>query len=187
MSALPRSHRSTTRSSGSAPGSETSVSSGDIRLRSPTAQLPSNNERWMPGLLELAEYPANHPQSVATSSARQIPRIRAPLSEPIRSTSIASETDSTESRFTALRQLIASSSGSRTTSLGSPRESSDRCRARCDQRAAQSRDRGIARQHDERSTTDLRRLTPPQLTALGHLTHVAAAALRNDARSPHSS
>ena len=63
----------------------------------------------------------DHPQSFATSSASQTSRIRAPLSEPIRSTSTATDTDSTESRFTTLRWLIGSLSGSRTTSLGRPR------------------------------------------------------------------
>lgn len=60
-------------------------------------------------------------QSVATSSAWQISRILTPLSEPIRSTSTETDTDSTESRFTALRRPIGSSPGSSTTSLGSPR------------------------------------------------------------------
>ncbi len=60
-------------------------------------------------------------QSVATSSAWQISRILTPLSEPIRSTSTATDTDSTESRFTALRRPIGSSPGSSTTSLGRPR------------------------------------------------------------------
>jgi len=60
-------------------------------------------------------------QSTATSSAWQTSRILAPLSEPIRSTSSAVDTDSTESRLTAQRRPIGSSPGSRTTSLGKPR------------------------------------------------------------------
>jgi len=59
-------------------------------------------------------------QSTATSSAWQISRIRMPLSAPIRSTSTAVDTDSTESRLTAQRRPIGSSPGSRTTSLGRP-------------------------------------------------------------------
>jgi len=59
-------------------------------------------------------------QSTATSSARQISRIRIPLSAPIRSTSTAVATDSIESRLTAQRRPIGSSPGLSTTSLGRP-------------------------------------------------------------------
>lgn len=59
-------------------------------------------------------------QSTATSSAAQIWRMRSSLSLPIRSTSTASETLSTESRLTALGRPIGSSSGSSSTSLGRP-------------------------------------------------------------------
>ena len=62
-----------------------------------------------------------HRQSVATSSAAQISRIRDSLSRPMRSTSNATATDSTESRLTALRRGTGSSSGSKATSLASPR------------------------------------------------------------------
>ena len=48
-------------------------------------------------------------------------RIRSSLSLPIRSTSTATDTLSTESRFTAQSRGIGSSAGSRTTSLGIPR------------------------------------------------------------------
>ena len=60
-------------------------------------------------------------ESTATSSATQTSRIRSSLSRPSRSTSIAIDTLSTESRLIALRRLIGSSAGSRTTSLGRPR------------------------------------------------------------------
>jgi hypothetical protein len=62
-----------------------------------------------------------HSQAVATASAAQISLIRAPLSTPIRSISTATDTDSTESRLTALLRPIGSSPGSSTTSLGKPR------------------------------------------------------------------
>lgn len=51
----------------------------------------------------------------------QISRIRASASRPRRSTSTATETLSTESRLTADRRGTGSASGSRTTSLASPR------------------------------------------------------------------
>ncbi len=63
---------------------------------------------------------SSYRQSTATSSAWQISRIRIPLSAPIRSTSTAVDTDSIESRLTAQRRPIGSSSGSSTTSLGRP-------------------------------------------------------------------
>ncbi len=62
-----------------------------------------------------------HRQSVATSSAAQTSRMRDSLSRPMRSTSNATATDSTESRLTALRRGMGSSSGSKATSLASPR------------------------------------------------------------------
>ncbi len=60
-------------------------------------------------------------QSVATSSASQTSVMRNPLSDPIRSTSSPTETDSTESKLMAQARPIGSVSGSRRTSLGSPR------------------------------------------------------------------
>jgi hypothetical protein len=60
-------------------------------------------------------------QSTATSRAWQISRIRVSASRPRRATKTATETLSTESRFTAERRGIGSESGSRTTSLASLR------------------------------------------------------------------
>ncbi len=67
------------------------------------------------------------------------------------------------------------------------RQASDGCRAGRNQRAPHPWNRGIARQHDDRSSTDLGRFAPPQLASLRQVRHFAAAASRNDARSPHSS
>lgn len=60
-------------------------------------------------------------QSTATFSAAQMARIWLSASRPSRPTNTATETLSTESRFTAERRGIGSASGSRTTSLASPR------------------------------------------------------------------
>ena len=60
-------------------------------------------------------------QSTATSRAAQMARIRVSASRPSRLTNTAIETLSTESRFTAERRGTGSVSGSRTTSLASPR------------------------------------------------------------------
>jgi len=86
---------------------------------------------------------AGYRQSTATSSARQISRIRMPLSAPIRSTSTVGDTDSIESMFTAHRRPIGSSPGSRTTSLGKPRivVVHGAMSARCSRGMAASRDR----------------------------------------------
>ena len=54
-------------------------------------------------------------------------------------------------------------------------------------RAFQSWDRCITGQDDYRTATNVREFTPPDLTAGGNRAHDAAAASRNDARSPHSS
>jgi len=60
-------------------------------------------------------------QSTAIASAAQTSRIRSSANRPRRWTSTATETLSTESRLTADRRGTGSSSGSRTTSLASPR------------------------------------------------------------------
>jgi len=63
----------------------------------------------------------DEPQSTATFNAWHTWRMRSSLRRPMRSTSVATETFSIESRLTALRCPIGSSPGSRTTSLASPR------------------------------------------------------------------
>lgn len=60
-------------------------------------------------------------QSTATSRAVQMARIRMSARRPSRFTNTATETLSTESKFTAERRGIGSEPGSRTTSLASPR------------------------------------------------------------------
>ena len=60
-------------------------------------------------------------QSTATERAAHICRIRTSPSRPRRSTRTATDTLSTESRFTAERRGTGSSLGSRTTSLARPR------------------------------------------------------------------
>ncbi len=60
-------------------------------------------------------------------------------------------------------------------------------RARCDQASAQPGNRGVARQHHYRTSADLFEFTPPEFAAARFVGHDAAAASRNDARSPHSS
>lgn len=60
-------------------------------------------------------------QSTATSRAEHTSRMRGALSVPRRSTRTASDTLSTESRFTADRSGAGSSPGSKMTSLGNPR------------------------------------------------------------------
>ncbi len=66
-------------------------------------------------------------------------------------------------------------------------EPANRRRARRDQCASVPRDHRIARENDDRTATDLGHLTPPHLAARGHCDHDAAAARRNEARSPQSS
>ena len=66
-------------------------------------------------------------------------------------------------------------------------EPTDRRRARCDQCAPMPRDHGVARQHNDRTPTDLGHLAPPDLPARRQRGHEAPAASRHDARSPHSS
>ena len=60
-------------------------------------------------------------QSTATASAAQTCRIRSSANRPTLSTRTATDTLSNESRLTAQRRGIGSVSGSRTTSLASPR------------------------------------------------------------------
>ena len=67
------------------------------------------------------------------------------------------------------------------------RQTSDRGRTRCNDRTTEPRDGNVTRQDHDWSSTDLRRFAPPQLTAGRRRTHVADAALRNEARSPQSS
>lgn len=67
------------------------------------------------------------------------------------------------------------------------RQAADRRRARSNQGPPQSRNRGVARQHDDRTATSVRNLTPPHLASRRQCAHEAPAALRKDARSPHSS
>jgi hypothetical protein len=53
--------------------------------------------------------------------------------------------------------------------------------------ASEPRDRDVTRQDHDRAPTDVRGLAPPNFTTHRYRTHDAAAASRNDARSPHSS
>ena len=125
-------------------------------------------------------------QSTATSSAEQTSRIRSSLSRPRRSTRMATETLSTESRLIEDRLGTGSSAGSTTTSLARPRivvvhgATSG---------ASQARNRRITREHDDRSPADVGQLAPPHLSPCGKRAraHDAAAASRNDARSPQAS
>jgi hypothetical protein len=66
-------------------------------------------------------------------------------------------------------------------------EPSNRRRTWSHERAEMARDHCVARQDDDRSTTDLGHLAPPDLPTRGKGAHEAAAARRNDAKSPHSS
>lgn len=91
-------------------GAHSSSLTTERRRRSPHASGPTG-----------ANCPFQSAQSTATASASQICRIRPSASRPRRSTSAATETVSTESRLAAERRGIGSESGSRTTSLGSPR------------------------------------------------------------------
>jgi hypothetical protein len=59
--------------------------------------------------------------------------------------------------------------------------------ARSDDRPSKARNGGIARQHDHRPSANVGKLTPPDVAPGGQRAHDAAAAARNDARSPHSS
>lgn len=123
-------------------------------------------------------------QSTATARAAQISRMRGSATRPNRWTRMATETLSTESRLTAERSGTGSSPGSRTTSLASPRivvvqgaTSARRCRGITTSRG----------QHNDRTASDLGDLAPLDLPPRGEGSHDAAAALRNEARSPHPS
>ena len=59
--------------------------------------------------------------------------------------------------------------------------------ARSDDRPPKARNGGVARQHDHWPPADVGKLTPPDVATSGQRAHDAAAAARNDARSPHSS
>ena len=135
----------------------------------------------MPDVLNRAAA-AQSEQSTATARAAQIWRIRSSANRPSRSTRIAIETLSTESRLTTERSGTGSSPGSRRTSLG---QVPDGGRAGGDQCATVAWDDGVARQDDDGSTADLGHLAPPHLPARGQVGHEAATARRNEARSPH--
>jgi hypothetical protein len=77
--------------------------------------MTERNPQWLRGATGQSE------QSTATSRAAQTARIRMSASRPSLLTSTATETLSTESRFTAERRGIGSESGSRRTSLAIPR------------------------------------------------------------------
>ena len=66
-------------------------------------------------------------------------------------------------------------------------ERPDGRRAWRDEYAPKSRDRRVTRQDDDRAPADLGELAPPQLAPSGQDAHEAAAAWRNEVRSPHSS
>lgn len=66
-------------------------------------------------------------------------------------------------------------------------KTSDRRRAGSDQYTSKPRYRGVAGQDDDRPPTDLGELAPPHFSSHRQRAHDAAAARRNDARSPHSS
>ncbi len=63
----------------------------------------------------------------------------------------------------------------------------DRCRARGDQRPLETRDGRVTAQDHDRPPADLRQFAPPELTSTRCAVHDEAAAVRNEARSPHSS
>lgn len=67
------------------------------------------------------------------------------------------------------------------------RQPSDRRRARPNERPPKPRNGCISGQDDDRSLVDARELAPPHLATFGRRGHDAAAASRNEARSPHSS
>lgn len=66
-------------------------------------------------------------------------------------------------------------------------QTSDSGGARGDKCTTKAGYRRVTRQDENRSATDLGHLAPPELTPLGERTQEAAAAARNEARSPHSS
>jgi len=123
-------------------------------------------------------------QSTATARAARISRMRVSRRRPRRWTRTATETLSTESRFTAERRGTGSSSTSRTTSLTSPLIVVQGCH----ERPTVSRDEdGVAREDGDRPASGLGHLAAPHLPARGEHRQDVAAARRNDPRSPHSS
>lgn len=66
-------------------------------------------------------------------------------------------------------------------------QTTDRGRTRSDQCPSQAWDRGVARKNYHGTPADVGQLAPPHLTPQREVAHEAAAASRNDARSPHSS
>lgn len=67
------------------------------------------------------------------------------------------------------------------------RQASDGRGARGDKGSPEAWNGSVAAQHQYRPTADLRQLAPPQFAPVRLILHNAAAAERNDARSPHSS
>src|SRR5271156_2862578 len=65
------------------------------------------------------------------------------------------------------------------------RQPADRRGTWGDQSAAEPWNRGVTRQHHDGTSTNLRKLAPPHLASSGNRHHEAAAASRNEARSPH--
>src|SRR5271155_2925644 len=111
-------------------------------------------------------------------------RIRVSASRPSRLTKTATETLSTESRFTTERRGDRGGTGFQN-NLAS--ESPDGRGARCDKYVSKPGDCRVTRQHNHWTSADLGHLAPPHLPACGKRTHEALAAGRHDARSPHSS
>ncbi len=67
------------------------------------------------------------------------------------------------------------------------RKVADRRRARSDEGSTESGDRDVAAEHDDGSATDVGQLAPPELAPARLVAHDEPAAVRNEARSPHSS
>ena len=67
------------------------------------------------------------------------------------------------------------------------RQPSDGCCALGYQRSMQTRDGNISGEHDDRTAADLGGFAPPKFSTQRQGTHEAAAADRNELRSPHSS
>jgi len=139
-----------------------------------------------------------HPeQSTATSRAAQIARIRVSARRPSRLTNTATETLSTESKFTAERRGIGSEPGSRITSLASPRmvvvqgaTSVRRSRGIAASRESTTTGRrpisAISHHHTSpRAGSALTSLQPPAATTLGRPTRRAHQ--QGACRRPHSS
>lgn len=145
----------------------------------PAAALRRHHRRGARGV------PGSQPvQSSATSRAAQISRFRGSASRPRRLTRTATETLSRESRLTAQRWGTGSLSGSRTTSLASPRI------VVVHGATSVRRSRGIAALRDMTTTgrpAGLGHLGPPELTAGRKRTQLVPATRRHDAKSPQAS